>query len=483
MFLDTPVFPQWRAWLAAVKRTAANLRSQSPHELEILFASLLPGHLLAPAPKGLNSRQRIFTLRRTFFGFLSQVLTPNTSCREITNQFRSLLELDQSGTLDAGDSAYCQARARLPLETLQAVLAATAQAAERRCPAERLWLGHPIKVVDGTTILLPDTPANQADYPQSSAQAPGCGFPWLRLVGVFSLSTGPLLALATGNKHDHELTLFRPLEQKLEAGDVVVTDRNFGDYATIARLLAAGVYVVARLHHGRRVDFRQGRRLGKDDRLVVWHKPKTKPDTLSPEQWAALPEDLTVRLVRVRVEVRGFRTEWVVLATTLLDTHKYPAAELGWLFRRRWQVELRFRDIKTAMKMEMLRCKTPAMVQRELLMFMIAYNLIRCLMLAAATGGGVPLERISFKGSVDAVRQYAGRIAKARGNKGQQRMLRALLRLMAEDLVRDRPNRVEPRAVKRRPKPYALLNKPRRQFKEIPHRSRYWKNNPRKTKR
>ena len=213
---------------------------------------------------------------------------------------------------------------------------------------------------------------------------------------------------------------------------------------------------------------------------MTWKKPPQKAKTMTDKEWAALPAEIQVRLIRVQIPIRGFRTRQIDIVTTLLDSKKYPTKEIAALFRRRWRLELCFRDIKTSMGMEKMRCKTPEMVHKELLMYLIAHNLIRCLMAEAATIHDADLERISFKGSVDTVRQYSAALAQARNRKQRSRLLRELLEILASDLLPDRPNRTEPRAVKRRPKPYALLNKHRSRFKETPHRGRRRANSGRK---
>jgi hypothetical protein len=334
-----------------------------------------------------------------------------------------------------------------------------------------------VKVIDGTSVSLPDSRKNQRAYPQPGGQQPGCGFPLLKIVGVFSLATGVLLDYARGNKHQHELTLLQKLQEQFKAGDLALADRGFNCYALLALLFWRGVHGLFRLHQARPSDLRHGKRLGKNDRLVVWRKPWPwqRPRYLPQALWKRLPQELSVRIVRFVLEVPGFRARSVTLVTTLLDAQAYPAEELARLYARRWRIELWFRDIKTSMGMEVLRCKSPGMVHKELEMFFIAYNLIRCLMAQAATLHDVPMERLSFKGTVDSVRQFSVAIAQARSRKKQKQLIAQLLEIVARDEVPDRPGRREPRAVKRRPKPYQLLNRPRHLMKELSHRSKYRK--------
>ena len=481
--MHTPFFPAWRPRLAALGRRVQHLRQQSLAHLELLFGGLIPPGLLAQADEGANSRERVFSLRRTFWLFLSQVLNPGMPCREAVRQIRALFCLHHLGPVDEGTGGYCLARQRLPLDRLVRLRHQAAACAEQLLPAaQQRWYGWRPKLADGTGTTLPDTPENQRAYPQSRAQKPGCGFPLLKLVGIFSLSSGALLDYAKGNKHQHELSLLRKLLDHFKAGDLLVADRGFCCYALIALLLVRGVGSLFRLHQRRLIDWRQGRRLGKDDRLIRWRKPLLKPRYLPNTLWKRIPQELSVRVLRFKLVVPGYRPESVTLVTTLVDAKAYPARELARLYARRWRIELSLDDLKTTLGMEQLRCKTPRMVHKELEMFFIAYNFIRAWMTEAAALYEVPVERISFKGTLDSIRQYSITIAQARSKKQQRALVADLLAVLAADLVPERPGRVEPRARKRRPKPYPLLNKPRQQFKDIAHRNRYWKNNPRKIK-
>jgi hypothetical protein len=333
-------------------------------------------------------------------------------------------------------------------------------------------------VLDGTTLSLADTLKNQAAYPQSASQKPGCGFPLLRLVGLFSLSTGALLGYAKGNKHLAELPLLFRLRQLFQPGDLLLADRGFASYVVIALLEMLGVACLFRLHQARPHDMRRGIRLGKKDRLWVWHKPNQKPRYLPKSLWRRVPEELVVRVLQVQLRIPGFRTQNVTLVTTLSDPEAYPALELAELYLRRWRIELWWRHLKTSMGMEVLRCQIPAMVHKELEMYLIGYNFIRCLIAESAALYDRPVEQVSFKGSVDTVRQYSPLVAQARSRKKQSRLIEQLLETLALDLVPQRPGRREPRAVKRRPKPYPLLSRPRHVFKEIPHQSSYRKAAP-----
>jgi hypothetical protein len=470
--MPTPFFPPWRQRLAAFGRRARQIRRQSLCHLERLLDPWLPPGLLAQEDDGPNSRERIFTKRRTFFGFLYQVLNPDCPCREIVRQIQALLALQTGKRVGEDTGGYCTARKRLPLDTLARLRVALAAAAEK---AGRPWHGLNVKLIDGTSVSAPDTLKNQRAYPQPGGQKPGCGFPLIKLVGVFSLATGALLDYAKGNKHQHELRLLQKLLDAFKPGDLVVADRGFSSYVLMALLWWRGVGGVFRLHQARPADLRRGKRLGKNDRLVRWQQPWQKPAWLPQSWWKLIPDELEVRVLRFKLARRGFRPESVTLVTTLVDAQKYPAQDIAELYARRWQIELWFRAIKTSMGMEVLRCKSPEMLHKELEMFFIAYNLIRCLMAQAGTLHTVALERLSFKGTVDAMRQFSAALAQARSKKKQHQLIARLLEVIARDQVPERPGRREPRAVKRRPKPYQLLIRPRHLMKELQHRSKYRK--------
>ena len=473
--METPFFPHWRARLAPLGRRVQHLRQQSLLQLDLLLHPLLPPGLLAQAEDSPNSRERIYSVRRTFFGFLAQVLDPNCPCREIVRQILALAALCSDAASSPGTSAYCQARQRLPWDILPRLRCALAARADRARP---LWRGLCVKVIDGTGVSLPDTKKNQRAYPQPGGQKPGCGFPLMKIVGVFSLASGVLLDYAKGHKRQHELALLQRLIDTFKPGDLALADRGFSTYTLMALLWLRQVQSLFRLHHARPHDFRQGKRLGKNDRLLRWRKPDDwqRPGYMAKLLWRLLPKELSVRMVRFTLEIPGYRTRSVTLITTLLDPKLFPAAELAQLYARRWRIELWFRDLKTSMGMEVLRCHSPKMVHKELEMFFIAYNFIRSLMADASGLHDVPMARLSFKGTVDSMRQFAVAIAQARSHKQRNKLMARLLELIARDQVPERPGRREPRAVKRRPKPFQKLNRPRHLMKEMQHRSKYRKN-------
>jgi hypothetical protein len=478
--MHTPYFPSFRSRLAALgRRTSKTVRQATLAQLQHNLRELLPAPLLTAEDEGPNSRDRVFSLRLTFECFLWQMLKPKTSCREVVRQVQALFRLRGRGLVDEGDSGYVQARLRLPKERLEKALLTTAQTADGRAGSGGQLQGRPVKVADGSTTHLADTLENQRRYPQPSTQKPGCGSPVMKFVALMSLTSGAILNAIFGSLLQSDLRLLRGLWDQLKKGDILLGDRAYGEYTTLAGLPKQGVDVVARLHQRRKVDFRKAQRLGKNDGLFVWTKSYRQSDILSTSEWDLLPAQITVRIVRFTTTIRGFRSRRVTLVTTLLDPKLFPAQELVGLYARRWRLELCLRDLKTTMGMEELRCKTPEMAEKELLAYLVAHNLVRCVIAESVATYEVDLERISFKGTVDALRQYTDAIGQARNGKMRRQLWEDLLLNLARDLVRYRPNRTEPRAIKRRPKPYPLLNKPRRSFVEISHRSRYWKGRPR----
>jgi len=285
--MHTSFFQSLRARLAALgRRTLVHLRHHSLDQMETCLEGCLPAHVLSAEDEGPNSRERIFTLRLTFQCFVWQTLKPQSACREVVRQVQALFRLRSKGPVKEGTSAYCQARSRLPTERLEKALDEIARHADRQVGEGGRLRGRPVKVVDGSSVLLADTPENQQRYPQSSHQRPGCGFPSMKMLALFSLSSGAILSVMTDSFRSHDLRLFRQIWDRLKGGDIIVGDRLFGEYATLADLPAQEVDVLARRNARRRVDFRKGKRLGHHDGLFVWGKSKTCAPHLTIEQWA-----------------------------------------------------------------------------------------------------------------------------------------------------------------------------------------------------
>jgi hypothetical protein len=395
--------------------------------------------------------------------FLIQCLAQDHSCRTAvaTAKDRGWLPPHAS----PGTAAYCRARDALAADGLQSAVERTAEALGSRVSDEHLWRGRAVHVVDGTGIALPDTEANQEDYPQPSEQKPGCGFPVLRLVAFMSLATGAVSRYRIGNLHDHEQRLFQALRTSLKAGEVVLGDRNFGTFATLVLRKRQGADGVFRRHQSRSAGAQTLKCLGKADHLVRWQGHRHyRPPWLDASM--DLPQTIVVREVSFQVARPGFRTTSVTLVTTLLDAKTYPAWALAALYFKRWRMELWLRDIKVTMAMDRLRTKTPARVRAELAMFLVGYNLIRTVMFDAAKVSEVQLEQMSFKSALMRFGLWCA---------GLRRSIRIMVWLlgyqaMLSDLARDlnpkRPGRYEPRVVKRRPKPFARMQQPRQVLRE-----------------
>jgi len=412
---------------------------------------------------GQHLRKCTYSFLLTLYAFLSQVISTDPSCRQATAALLAWRGLHgkRNGSVDTGP--YCKARGKLA-EALPANLARQVAAglAGKRGKGS-LLRGRPIKIIDGSACSMPDTPENQAEYPQARTQKPGVGFPVMRFVLVLNLACGVALNAAMGpyrGKETGETALLRKLEDDFEAGDVVLGDRYFCSYWQIALLLRRGVDCLFRMHQRRRIDMHKGQHLGHWDHVVKWTKPQERPEWMDEAMYQSMPAELEIREVKRRVHIKGFRVRVLVLATTLLDAQQYPAEELMRAFRARWHAEVDLRSIKVAMKMDVLRCKTPEMVRKEFWMHLLAYNLVRTIM-AEAAGRGDRLPRdISLTATLQLLRSFAPLVALLPGPIATQ-MHALLLEALSKEVVGDRPNRYEPRAIKRRPKPHRLLNEPR----------------------
>jgi hypothetical protein len=438
-------------------------RRRAVEDQDLCFTRLLPQAQVEAALERhqVRYRQRLYTPLLTIWTFLYQVLSPDQSCRAAVARLLAFLCVGGDGSGSAKTDPYCKARQRLPEKLLADLACDSGLTLHRQVPGPAFLGGRPLKIADGTTVSMPDTPANQKAYPQQRGQKPGLGFPILRLVGLISLSCGAVLDVAMGayrGKQTGETALLRQLSDRLEAGDILLTDAIFSNYWTLALLQQRGVDVLSRLEGQRRVDFRQGQRLGRYDHLVSWHQPR-RPSWMSRKLYRSLPQTLRLREVQVEVSQKGFRCRRLRLVTTLLDPQVYPRQELALAFRCRWHAELDLRSIKHVMQMDVLRCKSPAMVRREIWMHLLAYNLIRTLMAQAAVTAGVCPRDLSFKGTLQTLVVFAaaGWACPERRNE----LYAAVLRAVATHRVNNRPDRVEPRAVKRRPKKQVYLTEPR----------------------
>jgi hypothetical protein len=446
----------------AFRRAVAEARRHG----NLYFASLLPEDVINKAFGDARHLWQgwIYTPAVTIWVFLSQCFSADHSCRDAVAQHIAWRLAQGLAPCSADTGAYCTARDGLPEEACRQLLRDTGRQVDEEAPPEWLWWGHRVHDVDGSTLTMPDTAENQAEYPQQSSQKPGCGLPIARFLVVFSLAVGTVVDAVIGRykgKQTGENSLFRTLHDHLQEDDVVLADRYFSGWFDMALLKQRGVHIVVRKHQLRSTDFRRGQRLGRDDHVVRVSKPP-RPEWMSQEQYDALPDSLTVREVRVRVEQKGFRTRELVVVTTLLDAKKYRAAEIAKLYRRRWQAELNLRSLKSVMQMDHLRCKTPHRVRNEFYMHLLAYNLIRRVMAVAAFRAEVEPWTVSFKGAMQTLNHLLP-VLSTRVSTGD--WCETVLDAIATHVVGDRPDRYEPRVKIRRPKPYKLMTEPRQNYK------------------
>ena len=414
-------------------------------------------------------RDRIWTPMQTLWTFLIQVLNVGCSCRQAVAH--SLAEQAVSGKqaiASPDPSAYCQGRTRLPLSLFKSAVQLVGQRLEETVASAYLWCDRRVWIVDGSSCSMPDTPELRATFGQPDNIKTGCGFPVAKIVTMFSWATGAVRDVAIGVYRSSELILWRQLWGQLQPGDIVLGDRLYCAYSYLSELLQIRCDGVFRLHGGRSraLNFRQGKRLGKNDRLQIWTRPIQCPKGISQACWQSLPTTLTVRVIRFATQVPGFRSKTIMVATTLLDPKAYPLEHIAALYRDRWTAELRLRDIKTTLRMDVLRCKSPQMVKKEIYMHFLAYDLIRVLMWQASRIHRRALHRLSFAGTVQRFEVICPYLLLFSGPQHITVLCKLLLSWIAHDVLPNRPNRVEPRALKRRPKQYDLLNKPRHLMKE-----------------
>jgi len=446
----------------AFRRAVAEARRRG----DLYFAGLLPEDRIVEA----FGRARwiwqgwIYSPAVTLWVFLAQCLSADHSCREAVAQLIAWRLTRGLKRCSADTGAYCTARERIPEAACLQLARETGRAVDEQASPEWRWRSRRVLDVDGSTITMPDTSENQAEYPQVPGQRRGCGFPIARIVVVFSLAVGTVLDAAIGRyqgKQTGENSLFRTLHGLLREGDVVLADRYFSGWFDLALLRGRGVDSVVHKHQLRATDFRTGKRLGPNDHLVCWSKP-ARPDWMSKQEYAALPDQLTLREVRVVVRQKGFRTKELVIVTTLLDAESYPAAEIAALYRRRWQAELHLRSLKIVLQMDHLRCKTPHRVRNEFYMHLVAYNLIRQLLAVAACRAGREPWTVSFKGALQTITNLLPLLTTTISTTG---WCEALLDALATHVVGNRPDRFEPRVRKRRQKKYLLMREPRQNYK------------------
>ena len=453
------------------RQQADFLRRQFLQDGGLPFTDVLSERSVAQALIAIGTcwLDRIYSPLVTLWVFLGQVLSADHSCRDAVARLIAHRLSQGQSPCSAKTGAYCQARKRLPEKFFSSVARHTGRDLDGKADPKWLWKGRRVYAYDGSTVTMPDTPENQQAYPQNVAQQPGLGFPIARIAAIFSLSCGAVLDLGIcryAGKGQSELGLLRTLMNTFIPGDVMLADRAMCTWTEMVMLKQRGIDCVCRLTSYRKADFRRGQRLGDDDHIVLWPKPP-KPRSIDRETYASLPEFLTVRECRVRVEQPGFRVKTLVLATTLLDPNEFPKHDLAELYRARWNAELDLRSLKISLQMDILRCKTPELVRKEIWTHILAYNLIRTIMAQAATENGVEPRTISFKGAVQTLKAFQPVIATGGQQDSTFRMQlhHELLKAIGVHRVADRPDRFEPRLRKRRHKKYFFLTKPRHDTK------------------
>jgi len=414
-----------------------------------------------------KTRDRIFTPLLTLATFLGQILSDDHSCQAAVDRLIAWRAASKLPPCSADTGGYCKARQRLPEALLPRLVRDTADRLQDIAPAAWLFHGRRVVIADGSAVSMPDTPANQAAYPQHVLQKPGCGFPIARIVVLIALATGGVLDAAIGGgkgKRTGEMALLRGLHGRLRRDDVLLADSYYSSFDEVMALRQRGVDVVMRQTGGRRSDFRRGTRLGRADHLVAWHRSRNRPEWMSREEFAALPRVMVMRELRVRVKQPGFRTRSFVVVTSLLDPAAFPSEELADLYRARWYAEIDLRSLKQTLKMDVLRCKTPAMVRKEFWAHLLVANLIRGVMAEAARRHGLRPRQLSFQGARQMIDGF--RVELNRAASGQVAgLVRVLLQTIAALRVGDRRDRSEPRVVKRRPKAYPRMHEPRKMSK------------------
>lgn len=455
--------------LAHWKRNVKSALIQSQAVQQLLSRSHLEDRC---RQAGQQWRRSFWSPPLTVMTFLMQILNPAKTLRaavaEALAQFQT--HHPETDPPSSDPSAFSQARQRIPEAALRTLLDDTTRQmrAISGGGTDRCWCGLEVKIIDGSSVSMPDTPALQQAFPQPPGQSSGCGFPVASMVTIFEWASGALLDWRLGSHHHSEMSMFRSLLDHFGPGTVALADRYYCSYVDVARLMERGAHVVFRLHQRRSHDFRQGQPLGPDDRLVTWPRPRKWLESfgLSQAQFEALPEQITLRMIRTTRAPKGFRSRTIVIITTILDPTEASADQLLALYRDRWLAELNLRSLKTTLDMRVLRGKSVAMVRKELLMHLLLYNLIRLLMWEAATLRGVNPRRLSFAGTLHRLQSaLPAWLMRPHDGEDSQEIFNWLLACIAADLLPHRPDRFEPRRIKRRPKQYSHLTKPRSHYR------------------
>jgi hypothetical protein len=454
----------------AIRDQVNFLRRQFLQDGDLPFTDVLTQGVIERALAAVTGwLDRIFSPLVTLWVFLGQVLSADHSCRAAVARLIAHRLARGQSPCSAETGAYCQARKRLPESFFADVARQTGRTLDKDADRQWLWKRRRVYIYDGSSVSMPDTQENQAEYPQPVCQKPGLGFPLARIAAIFSLACGAILDLGIcryAGKGQSELGMLHTLWNNFAPGDIRLADRLMCAWTEMVMLKRRGIDCVCRLTSHRQADFRLGKRLGRDDHLVRWLKPQ-KPRSVDRVAYDALPDFLRIRECRVRVEQPGFRIRALLVATTLLDADAFTRDELAQLYRARWNAELDLRSLKQTLQMDVLRCKTPELVRKEIWTHVLAYNLIRTVMAQAAAGEGVAPRSISFKATLQVLEAFRPLIAcRAHRAAGDLTALyEPLLRAIAVHRVADRPDRFEPRMTKKGPRGYETLKRPRKEIK------------------
>jgi hypothetical protein len=447
------------------------LQQQYLQEGNLPFSDVLSTELIEQATTALRVAwvDCIYTPLVTLCVFLGQVLSADSSCRAAVARLIAYRVARKQRACSPETGAYCQARKRLPEAFFAQIARQTGRQLDAHAKADWLWKNRRVYIFDGATVSMPDTYENQKAYPQPPQQKPGVGFPLMRIAAIFSLACGAVLDVGIcryAGKGQSELALLRQMWSIFPPGGIMLADRLMCAWTELVTLKQRGVDSVCRFTSHRKADFRRGRRLGKNDHIVTWSKP-AKPRTLDRAIFDPLPDSLTIRECRMCIAQPGFRVKVVVIATTLLDHIAYPPSELANLYRARWNAELDLRSLKETLQMDVLRCKTPELVRKELWTHVLAYNLVRSLLAQAAHKHHLQPRTLSFKGAIQTLQAFQPVIALDAEHDAAHRLslYHHLLDAVATHRVADRPDRYEPRVQKRRPKDFLLMKRPRAEIK------------------
>lgn len=435
-------------------------------DLALLFESLIPAEFLDKI--AFDKRKSVYTEIVVFWAWLGQILLINASCKKAVSMIRAWCLANDMPAPKENNAAYCTARKRLRLEFLQSIFKHIVEVLNRRIRKEDLWHGLVVKSIDGTSVQLMDTVKNQAAYPQPSNQKKGCGFPVMGVAAVLNHAHGGIEAFVTAHPHEHDHKTAHQLIHSFQKGDLALADSAYSSYELITRLRIKGVHSLMPVHQARKVDFRRGKKLGANERIYTWEKPKkqSKRSNLTEDQWAKMSDTVEIRIIRFWYEDKEGKLIRKHLVTTLLDSEKHPWEDLVALYLERWDIELRFRDIKTTMGFEALNVKTPEMAHKSITMAVIGCNLIKAISQEAALDEGIGIRNISFQGVLNDVVSNAGNFrSRVRHHRKRQFLYQGLIEFSGAQRLNIRPFRREPRAIKKRPKPFPRMTQPRSEWK------------------